>query len=367
MFFRYFAYLKRTDWLIFSLILLLLSLSLLSIYSTTMNQDVSVRTIFTKQLVFVIVGIVCMFGVSMIDFRHLRAYSPILYLIGLTMLGVVLVFGKTIHGTTGWLFIGSYGIQPVEFVKIILIIVLAQYVSQHGQDFYRPRRLIVSGLLTLVYVGLVLAEPDLGSAIIYFIIWLGFLLLLNVRRSYIVAVLLLVVVVASLGWAFVLKDYQKDRIVTFLNPSHDPLSTGYNLRQSIVAIGSGQIFGRGLGFGTQSQLKFLPEQQTDFIFAVIGEELGLIGTAFTLAIFALLFFRFMRVVRKSRDDFSLFLTIGIMFMIFSQMLINIGMNLGLAPVIGLPLPFVSAGGSSLLTNCIAVGIVQAIITHRSTS
>lgn len=367
MFNRILFYLKRQDWLLTSLVVLLVCVGLLAIYSTSFSSEDQNTDVFYKQLIFAVIGLFLMFGISIIDYRFFRVYANLLYIIGGLLLVSVLIFGTEIRGTTGWIFFGDYGFQPVEFVKILLIILLAKYFAQTGQDFHRPKHYIVSGGLTVAYMFLVFLQPDFGSALVYFTVWLGLLFLLNVKRSYIIIILIAVAIVFSLGWNFMIEDYQKERITTFLYPNRDPLKTGYNITQSIVAVGSGQLWGRGLGLGSQSQLKFLPEHQTDFIYAVIAEELGLVGASLVLILFGVLFFRLLKLARQSNDDFSIFLISGIIIMLFFQVIINIGMNMGLAPVVGIPLPFVSAGGSSLLASLISIGLIQGIITHKTSS
>ncbi len=364
MFDRYLYYLKRTDWIIFCTVVLIISLGLLAIYSTSFYSAEQNSDVFYKQVIFAVIGLAIMLILSFIDFRFYRAYANILYLGGIILLSAVLIIGTEIRGTTGWIFVGNYGFQPVEIVKIFLLLVLAKYYSHIGNELHRVRHILISAVLTVIYIGFVFMQPDVGSALVYFVVWFGSLFLLNIKRSYILTILLIIIIVVSLGWAFALKDYQKERITNFLNPSHDPLETGYNITQSIVAVGSGQIWGRGLGLGSQSQLKFLPEHQTDFIFAVIAEELGFIGASLLIVLFGVLFFRLIRVARQAKDDFSVFLTSGIIIVIFFQLMINIGMNLGLAPVIGIPLPFVSAGGSSLLSSLVMIGLTQSLIIHR---
>jgi rod shape determining protein RodA len=315
-------------------------------------------------LIFAAIGLVGFFVASLINYRFYRSFSLPLYIIGGLLLIGVLIFGTKIHGTTGWIFIGGNGFQPVEFVKLFTIIMLARYFSRHGQEFDRFSTLARSFSIVGVYLVLILLEPDLGSAIIYLIIWLGLIFLVNIKRSLVMLMLAGIVLVVSLGWFFVLKDYQKERVTSLFMPKRDSLSTGYNIHQSMVAVGSGGFWGRGLGLGSQSQLKFLPEQQTDFIFAVIAEELGFIGAGLTLIIFAVLFLRILYHARKSRDDYSIFLIGGVIIMIYTQVFINVGMNLGIAPVVGVPLPFVSAGGSSLITSLIAIGMIQSAIINR---
>jgi rod shape determining protein RodA len=352
------------DWIITSLVFLLVCLVILAIYSTSSNVAGTLEATFEKQLIFAAVGLLGYFAASIINYRFYRSFSLPLYVIGGLLLVAVLVFGTKIHGTTGWIFIGGNGFQPVEFVKLFAIIMLARFFSLHGQEFDRFGTLFRSFSIIGLYLILILLEPDLGSAIIYLIIWLGLVFLVNVKRSLVIIMLAGIIISASIGWLFILKDYQKERVTNLFVPDRDSLSTGYNIKQSMVAIGSGGFWGRGLGLGPQSQLKFLPEQQTDFIFAVIAEELGFVGAGLTLVIFAVLFLRILYHARRSRDDYSIFLIGGVIIMIYTQVFINVGMNLGIAPVVGVPLPFVSAGGSSLITCLIAVGMIQSAIINR---
>jgi len=206
-------------------------------------------------------------------------------------------------------------------------------------------------------------QPDMGSALIFLALWIGFLLLSHIRKTQLLILFLILALLATSSWFLILKDYQKERIVTFLNPSSDSLNTGYNVIQSIIAIGSGKILGRGLGLGPQSQLNFLPEQEADFIFAVISEELGFIGSSIVLILFGLIFYRIWLLAKHSSNDFTLYLINGILIILFTQTVINIGMNIGMMPVTGLPLPWVSAGGSSLVINLLLVGILENI--HQS--
>jgi len=211
---------------------------------------------------------------------------------------------------------------------------------------------------------LVLIEPDLGSAIVIFVIWLGLLSVSKMNKKHLAILLLSAVVLSIFSWSFVLKPFQKERIYTFLNPSKDPTGSGYNVMQSIIAVGSGSLTGRGVGRGFQSQLKFLPERQTDFIFASTAEELGLFASIFILLMFGIILLRLIRIARQARDNFGMYLTLGIFFMLLVQVVINIGMNIGLLPVTGIPLPFFSYGGSSLLTTMLSLGLVQSVMARQ---
>jgi rod shape determining protein RodA len=211
-----------------------------------------------------------------------------------------------------------------------------------------------------VPAGLVILEPDLGSAIIILSMWLGIIILSPIKKKYLAALFLIFVLASGISWKFFLKDFQKDRILVFINPELDPRGRGYNVKQATIAVGSGQLTGRGLGKGVQSQHKFLPERQTDFIFAASGEEIGFLGSFSLLGLYFFLFFRIQKIMSQAKDDLGMYIAGGVMFLILFHVVINVGMNIGLLPVTGIPLPFVSAGGSSLIVSLMALGIVQNI-------
>jgi rod shape determining protein RodA len=219
-------------------------------------------------------------------------------------------------------------------------------------------------VITFVMMSLVLLQPDLGSAVILGLIWFGIMCLVGARRLYIVGLVGLVAVASVFSWFFLLQDYQKDRVLTFVYPESDPLGAGYNTNQAAIAVGSGKFFGRGLGFGSQSQLRFLPEAQTDFVFSVIGEELGFAGAGAVIGLFGFLFWRLLRIIRHANNDFAAVVVSGVTIVFFSQLVINVGANVGLLPVTGVTLPFVSYGGSSLIVNLLMVGMVQSVIEKR---
>lgn len=359
--------LRLLDPAIIFLTVLLVLLGLAAIYSVTINVDQPDYGEVIRQSIFSIIGFVFLFFGSFFDYRFYRSAAWLIYAAGVVLLLGVLLFGSQIRGAQGWFVIGSVTIQPVEVAKLCLIIFLSRFFADyHDRD--RHWRLIgVSGAATGLYVALVIAQPDLGSAMLMLIAWILMLMCTKVRRSVLLWLFVGIAISAGLAWQFVLQDYQRDRVIAFVNPAADPLGQGYNVTQSIVAIGSGKLFGRGLGLGTQSQLKFLPEAEEDFIFAVIAEELGFVGVVLLLSLFLVLFWRMYRALRNSYDNFSFFLVLGILFMIFIQMAVNIGTNLGLLPVAGVPLPLISAGGSSLIMTLFAIGIVESVIIHRGSA
>ena len=364
MFRKFIQNLPKLDWWLCTAVFLLALLSLVIIGSIILNADQANSTRLMKQVIFVALGVGLMFIVSQIDYRLLRNYAFIFYVGAALLLLAVLLFGTTIRGTTGWFNFGFFSFQPVEIVKICLIMFLAYYFSEKTQEFFDFKNILTSGLFVALLLGLVVLQPDLGSALIFLVIWLGLLFLIKTKKKYLLIIIASLLLIIVVSWFAVLKDYQKERILNFVDPSRDPLGTGYNLSQSLVAIGSGNIWGRGLGLGPQSQLNFLPEQEDDFIFAVIAEELGFVGACLIIILFTVIFYRILRIMRNANNDFAFFLSAGILISFFGQFCINIGMNIGLMPITGLPLPFVSAGGSSLISSFIALGILQNIYLQQ---
>ncbi|MDP2753473.1 MAG: FtsW/RodA/SpoVE family cell cycle protein, partial [Nitrospirota bacterium] len=255
----------------------------------------------------------------------------------------------------------GFNLQPVEFIKFILILFLARYFSSASLKINPLKHLIITGGGAFILIILVLAQPDFGSALLLLLLWLAMIALAGFKRKYFIVLALIFAVVGTAGWTFMFKDYQKQRVLTFLNPSFNPLEQGYNISQAIIAVGAGGLSGRGLGFGSQSQLKFLPEAQTDFIFAVIAEESGFLGVVLTLAFFAVFFYRCLVNLKKVNNDFGVFFIVGGLCLIFIEMFINISMNIGLLPVIGISLPLLSYGGSAMVSNLMLIGVIESII------
>lgn len=349
----------KFDWLLLACVVLLLVVGVLALYSISVADNNSVANVFSKQLLFVGIGLAAMFLFSTFNCYYFKLHSTTIYFITLFVLGIVLLWGSTIRGTSGWIGVGSFHIQPVEMAKLSLIIFLASFVSQKKYQLGAAMQLIVSFILTSIMILFVLKQPDVGSAVILAGIWLGIMLVSGINKKHFIILILTGLTVIITAWFF-LADYQKARIVNVINPGIDPRGSGYNVIQSMVAMGSGGVFGKGIGHGSQSQLNFLPERHTDFIFAVIVEESGLVGSFFVLFLYTGMLYRMRKIAYFSRDNFSYLLIAGIMVMFALQLAINVGMNVGIVPVTGIPLPFLSYGGSSLLTSFIAVGIVLGI-------
>lgn len=350
---------RRVDWPLFLCVLALAALGLLAIWSVDLVQDPEHLLNFKKQMTFVGGGFIVALVLAAVDYRAWRALVKPLYIGGLALLLAVLFFGTALRGTKGWFVLGSWTFQPVELAKVILILTLAKYLA--GKGHIIDRRVLVGAVVLIgAYVAATLAQPDFGSAFVLLAAGSGMLLVTSVPRRYLVLAAVVLTIVATVAWSFFLADYQKDRVISFLNPASDPFGRGYNLRQSVIAVGAGGIFGRGLGQGSQSQLRFLPEAQTDFIFAVLAEQLGFVVVLIMLGAYGLLWSRLVRLLRTVTDGFALFVVAGFGVMLALQAVMNMAMNLGLLPIVGLPLPFVSLGGSAMLTNFILLGVVQSI-------
>lgn len=342
-------------------VLFLLGMSLLVLVGIG-ARDGTYR-LFFRQLIWILVGLSAFLGVSMLDYRVLRgARGTIfwLYLGGAFLLGAVLVLGSEIRGSTSWFRIGEVGFEPVELAKVIFIVVLAQYFSLRHVESYRIIHIAVSLLYAGIYAFLVLLQPDMGSAIVMMGVWLGVVLISGMKLKHFAALMSGLALAGVVGWQFYFAPYQKERIVAFLSPGYDPQGTGYNVQQALVAIGAGGMWGKGVAGGSQVQLYFLPESETDFIFAAIGEYFGIIGMiGVIVAVGYILFWHFL-VARAARNNFARLAAMGVFFLILVQSSIHIGMNLGLFPVTGVTLPLVSYGGSSIFSTLLGIGMVQGI-------
>jgi len=350
----------KFDFVLIATTLLLLTVSFLTLYSLSISSGTDY---FSKQLIFSIVGLGAMFFATFFDYRHIQRYSTLLYFGTIFILLGVLVFGTTVRGTAGWISFGFFQIQPVEFSKITLIIFLASFISKKKSELGEWTRVIASLILSAILIFLVLKQPDLGSSLVLIALWMSMILSSGLRMKHLIVLSILGMTIISGSW-FVLADYQKERINNFVHPESDPRGSGYNVLQAIVAVGSGGLSGKGIGHGSQSQLNFLPEKHTDFIFAVIAEELGLIGSFFVMSLYFFLLYRIKRIADTASDNFGYLIAVGVLTMLFVQIMINIGMNIGLLPVTGLPAPLVSYGGSSLVTTLFSLGLVLNISQKR---
>jgi len=346
--------LSKIDWWMVLSVSVLVVFGLLLIYSLTWQND----NRFVKQLIFFGVGILFVFLLQFFEVRFWKNTIFILYIIIVIFLLGLLLFGDTVRGIRGWVSLGPIGFQVAEFAKIIVIFFLAVILEKLHFDLVKWKHVFIVFLVSFLPIFLIILQPDLGSAFIILIASVAMIFYTGLGKKKLVILFFVGALICIIGWFGLLQDYQKQRILTFLSPQSDPLGSGYNVQQAIVAIGSGGMFGRGIGLGTQSQLNFLPEQETDFIFASLAEELGFIGSFTLLLIYLFFLWRIYRSIKESEDLFSRFLLLGILVMFSSQAIINIGMNMGLFPVTGIPLPFVSYGGSSLIVGFVSLGIIQ---------
>jgi len=351
---------RRFDWLLAAAVFILLLVSLLTLAGLSAASPFQ---FFQRQVLWVIVGAGVFLAVSLFDYRRLRSYSGFLlavYLFLILALAVLLFSGARVRGVVSWFHIGSFAIEPGEFVKIILIVILAKYFSRRHVEIYRLRHLTISGVYAALPIGLILLQPDLGTAMILGSVWLGIVIFSGIRLKHFAVFSLLFAVVAIISWSFLFAPYQQSRIISFLNPWNDPRGTGYNAIQSMIAVGSGELWGKGLGYGSQTRLHFLPEPATDFIFAAFAEEWGFIGVIFLLSVYGVIFWRLFRIGMRAGDNFARLAILGISTVIFAHIFIHVGMNLGMLPITGITLPFVSYGGSSILTAMALAGLAESI-------
>jgi len=345
------------DWVLF------LAAAILTFFGlVTMYTFVGENTFFERQIINIAISIGVMFLAMIPDYRFLRVgnTSFILYLLMLCALILVLFVGEVTLGARSRFDLGLFSVQPADFAKVVLIIVLAKYFSKRHEMIGDFRHIVISGLYAFLFFALVFIQPDFGSAIILFFVWFGMILVAGIRLRHLLVVFGFGVLAFFVLWNFVFLDYQKERIATFLDPLADIQGAGYNAYQSTVAVGSGQIWGKGVGYGTQSKLQFLPEYETDFIFAAFAEEWGLIGVLVLFSLFGIVIWRLLRHAILGATNFERLFAAGVATLIVSHFFVHIGMNIGLLPVTGTTVPFLSYGGSHLMTTFLGLGMVMAM-------
>lgn len=356
---------KKFDWVLIIVAVLLVAIGLLSIYSSSLGKGDFFN--FEKQLIFFGIGFLLMIAISFYDWRQLRE-DPylilILYILCLAALAGLFFFAPEIRGVKGWYKIGQISIDPVEFTKIVLIVLLAKYFSTRHVEMYQIRHIFLSGFYAFLPAALIFFHPDLGSVLIVISLWVGILIISGISLRHFLILILCFLLIFIISWHFFLRDYQKERIISFVQPKlADPLKIGWSQNQAKIAIGSGGIFGQGLGSGSQTQYGFLSESHTDFIFAAIAEETGLVGVSVLFFLFLILIWRIIKIAILSETNFVRLFSSGFVILLISQIFIHIGMNVGILPIIGISLPLISYGGSSLIATFIGIGILESIKTH----
>ena len=356
---------KYFDWGLLGMTVLLGFLGLVTLYSAVTSASPTPQKIYYfKQLVWYCAGLIVMVISFLINYKLLDRWANAIYAICILLLICVLLFGKYVGGARRWLILGPLSIQPSEFVKIAVIICLARYYSKIANiRGLNLRELLTPLILAAIPFFLIVRQPDLGTAMLVVLIASSMTVFVKIERRSFLYIIASCTITIPMVWFF-LKGYQKKRILTFLNPELDPLGAGYHIIQSKIAIGSGMISGKGFLKGTQNALSFLPEQHTDFIFSVLAEEMGFVGSVIPLLIFMMLIIWGLNVAYRCRDPFGTILAVGISSMIFWQVFINVGMAMGLMPIVGVPLPFISYGGSSIVAMMICIGLLMNVSMRR---
>lgn len=360
-------FLKNIEWSILICVAILITIGCIALYSATQSTE---HDELIKQLIWLGISIPIMIAAICIDYELIVKISPIAY--GLILISLIAVlFTEPINGATSWFIIGSFSIQPAEFAKIFVMLTLALVISkvqEKGKDeISKPLKLMLCLLVVAIPVILIVKQPDYGTAIAFIVATVFVLLVSGIDKKYIIISIILAVVILPLLYKFILPEHAKTRIDVFLNPNLDPRGSGYNIIQSKLAIGSGQLFGMGVTQGNQTQLGYLYPKTTDFIFSVIGEEMGFVVAGLVIVLYVVLITKIIFIAKTAKDDKGAYIAMGIAGVFVFHMVENIGMTMGLLPITGVPLPFVSYGGSSLLTNLILIGLVLNVSGRRKKS
>jgi len=352
------------DWILFSSAIVVSLAGLVTMNSFLQTGDVATLNdhLFGRQLIWFSVSLLAFFVAKSIDWSFLKNTRIVvtLFIVSVSLLSLLFIFGSIFKGAQSWFNLGAFSFQPVDPIKLVVILILAKYFSRRHIEIANVRHILVSGFYVFVIFALVFLQPDFGSAIIIFFLWLGMVLVSGISKKHLLAVFLIGIVCFGALWFFVFKPYQKDRIKTFIHPLTDIRGSGYNAYQSTIAVGSGQILGKGIGYGTQSKLRFLPEYQTDFIFAAFAEEWGFTGVVLLFVLYGIIFWRILKISFKGSSNFEILFGAGFCILLLVHTAIHIGMNIGLLPVTGNTLPFMSYGGSHLLTEFLGLGMLMGM-------
>jgi len=361
---------QNFDWLTLSIVILISILGIMTIFSATRQPsagEAAQATFYIKQIAWLVISLLALILFVSFDYIWLGRIALPLYVIGLILLLIVLIAGRTGMGAQRWISLGPLSFQPSEFFKLMFILMLSSYYSFSRETLGVGGLLRVFFFIVLLPFVLLFKQPDLGTAIVVFLIFISVSLSKGLQRKVIIMIVAIGIIslpfLGNIMWTG-LKDYQKNRLIAFIDPDIDPSGIGYHINQSKIAIGSGEFLGKGYLEGTQGPFRFLPEKHTDFIFAVFAEEWGFLGSVFLLSLYLLLILRGLDTANKAKDDFGRLLALGITFMFSIYFFVNIGMTLGIMPVVGIPLPFMSYGGTALLSNYISIAVLINIRTRR---
>jgi rod shape determining protein RodA len=349
------------DWILFLAVLVLSCAGVAAIWSTT--EGTSLNSYFGKQVIYLCCALVAFAALLYVDYHFFSDFITFIYLTGLVVLGLVLIIGQSIHSNKSWINIGIFSFQPSELMKIVVVIALAKYYSELDQEYLGFREYLTGGLIVFVPMFLVILQGDLGTAVTFLPIYGVLTCLAGIRRKHFVIMLIIVAVALPPAW-FLLRGYQQGRIENVLNPASDPHRMGYQIIQSKIAIGSGKFLGKGFKQGSQGHLGFIPARHTDFVFSVLSEEKGFVGSITILGLFLLVSARLFRTAREAKDKVGALIVIGVVAVMLFHVLYNVGMVEGLLPIAGFPLPFVSAGGSSLISFYMAMSLCMNIRMRR---
>lgn len=356
--------LANIDWRIAGTTLALIGIGILTIWSANLGSPSPPRqTLYLRQALYAALALLGLLTATFINYRTVARFAYVIFGVVLALLILVSVVGEVGRGAQRWIQVGGWTFQPSEFMKLALILVMARYFEDYKERLGQPRLLVIPAMVVVPPMFLILRQPDLGTAVLLGLLTLSVLLLVGLRVKHLVFLAAAAATMAPLLWSF-LKDYQRRRVLVFLNPALDPSGAGYHIAQSKIAVGSGELFGKGLKAASQSQLHFLPASQTDFILAVLAEQWGFIGCLVILLLFYVLITRGLEIAGESKDIFGALLAFGIMAMITVQLIVNVGMVVGIMPVVGVPLPLLSYGGSSLVVTCTAIGLVMSVRMRR---
>lgn len=343
---------NKFNWAILTSVLLLFALSIALIFSLAPELLVS-------HLIYIVLGLLIFFILSRVDYQIFTRFHWPFFVFVLVLLAITFIFGSGARETVRWIKIGTYSFQPSEFAKPFLVLIFASFAAFSAWKF---KELLIGLAILLLPAYLIFEQPDLSSSLVIICVWLGIAFLKADKKQVLFLTFFFLVLGSAAG--LLLKDYQRERIATFLRPLEDPLGKGYHLIQATLAAGSGKFFGRGWFRGTQSHLRFLPERHTDFIFASFAEELGFVGSAALLIIYFILLNQILKIAKNSEDEFGGFICIGVFSLFFAQIVINIGMNLGLLPITGITLPLISSGGSSIVSLMACLGLVESVACRQ---